>query len=110
MEGPYVLAHYEGAAAGQLELQVKQVEGREVGYVSIMYLVPELRGQGISQQMWDYAESFFRRLGMAEYQLKVDVGNERAKRFYLKSGMEVLGEEPNSMGDPCYRLAKKLFY
>jgi ribosomal protein S18 acetylase RimI-like enzyme len=104
----YVLVLSDEQPIGHMELQVKHHEGRDVGYVSLIYLHPDHRGRGVSQEMFAYAETFFRKQQVAEYHLRVDVGNRRALRFYEKQGMQTLCAEPNSLGDPCYRLGKKL--
>lgn len=78
---------------GQMELQIREYEGTEIGYVNLFYLIPEYRSKGLGKELVGYAETFFRKFGVSEYQLRVSPDNQRAVRFYTKSGMVKLREE-----------------
>jgi len=43
---------------GQLELSVRDYEGKDIGYVHLYYLVLEKRGLGMGKDLHDYALDF----------------------------------------------------
>lgn len=88
-----MLAEENGKTVGQIELQIISSEGREIGYVNLLYLIPAYRGKGVGRQLMEYAERFFRRSGVDEYRLRVAPNNERAVKFYTKCGLRKLKEE-----------------
>ncbi|SFJ24720.1 Acetyltransferase (GNAT) family protein [Halobacillus dabanensis] len=89
----FVMAELDGKAVGQLELSVKEYQGRKIGYVHLFYLVPAQRGSGIGNELFTYAMNFFKKLGLDEYHLRVAPQNHRARRFYEKHGMKEIGPE-----------------
>ncbi|MGE6936263.1 GNAT family N-acetyltransferase [Peribacillus muralis] len=91
---------------GQMELQIRQYDGAEIGYVNLFYLIPEYRGKGLGKELVGYAESFFRKFGVSEYQLRVSPDNQDALRLYSKSGMVKLREENERY--PVWRMSKFL--
>ncbi|MCP8968955.1 GNAT family N-acetyltransferase [Ectobacillus ponti] len=101
-----VLVEEAGDTIGQLELQIVEYEGREIGYVNLYYLVPAYRGRGVGKQLVEYAERFFRKHRVQEYHLRVASTNERAIRFYIKHGMTKLKEEASD--NPVWRMQKQL--
>jgi amidase len=104
----FVLAEEDGKVVGQLELRIREYEGRKVGFISIFYLKPECRGAGYAQYLTAYAERYFDGLGLTEYHLRVDPSNERAIRFYEKHGLKKLGDEMSGTGHPAHRMGKEL--
>lgn len=104
----FVLVTQDGQHVGQMELRIKTVEEREIGYVSLYYITPDYRGRGVSNDFVQYAENFFRAHGMTEYHLRVSPTNARAIRFYEKHGMEKIAEEMGSAGRPMWRMRKVL--
>ncbi|WP_284469739.1 GNAT family N-acetyltransferase [Peribacillus simplex] len=38
-----------------MELQVREYEGTEIGYVNLFYLIPEYRSKGIGKELVRYA-------------------------------------------------------
>ncbi|TCP56038.1 acetyltransferase (GNAT) family protein [Tumebacillus sp. BK434] len=104
----FVLMEDDGHTVGELVLRRAEYEGREVGYISFIYVVPEGRGQGYSQQLLRYAEDLFRKLQFPEYHLRVAQTNARAIRFYEKNGFEQLAQETNSLQQLCWRMGKRL--
>ncbi|WP_285767304.1 GNAT family N-acetyltransferase [Peribacillus sp. SI8-4] len=88
-----VIMELDRRPIGQLELQIREHEGTEIGYVNLFYLIPEYRSQGLGKELVGYAETFFRKFGVSEYQLRVSPDNQQAVRFYTKSGMVKLREE-----------------
>ncbi|WP_181350287.1 GNAT family N-acetyltransferase [Thalassobacillus sp. CUG 92003] len=83
----FVLVWQGGEPIGQLELQIKVFQGIQIGYVSLYYLIPSARGKGAGHILHEYAMSFFNSCGVKEYHLRVAPSNERARRFYKKSGL-----------------------
>ena len=89
----YVMVEQDGQSVGQIEMHPREFEGRRIGFISLFYLVPELRGHGYGQQLTDYAEGVFRRHGVSEYHLRVSPTNEPALHFYRKCGLVKIREE-----------------
>ena len=102
-----VLVEVDGKPVGQIELQVKPFENKEVGYVNLFYLISEYRGKGYGVKLIEYVENFFRKYHLDEYQLRVSKTNSRAISFYQKHGFELLRiEEEDTI--PRYRMQKSL--
>ena len=78
---------------GQLELTIKEYEGKEIGYVNLYYLIPEKRGAGLGSLLHDYAIQFFKSKDVEEYHLRVSPTNEHALAFYKKNGMKAIKTE-----------------
>ncbi|MCA0992122.1 GNAT family N-acetyltransferase [Pseudalkalibacillus hwajinpoensis] len=89
----FVMVEKEGECIGQLELSVKEYEGRKIGYVNLYYLVPEFRGKGIGKELHQYASNFFTGNDLNEFHLRVSPSNSTALKFYHKLGMEKIGTE-----------------
>ncbi len=62
-----------------------------VGYINLLYVIPEWRGSGIASLIKDYASAFLQRQGFKSARLSVTAQNHRAIRFYLKKGWKDLG-------------------
>ncbi|MBO0998129.1 GNAT family N-acetyltransferase [Bacillus sp. SD075] len=56
---------------GQKELQIREYEGIEIGYVNLFYLMPDYRSKGLGKELVRFAENFFRQFNVSEYQLRV---------------------------------------
>jgi ribosomal protein S18 acetylase RimI-like enzyme len=54
-----------------------------------LVVLPQYEGQGIGQQLMHQAETWTRRKGMRALELSVWAFNERAARFYDRSGYDV---------------------
>ncbi|WP_230163479.1 GNAT family N-acetyltransferase, partial [Peribacillus simplex] len=78
---------------GQMELQIREYEGTEIGYVNLFYLIPEHRSKGLGNELVRYAERFFRQFNVSEYHLRVSPDNQRAIRLYTDTGMMKISEE-----------------
>lgn len=91
---------------GQMELQIKEFEGEEIGYVNLYYLIPGHRGKGLGKELIHYAEEFLRKSNVSEYHLRVSPTNQRAIRLYTKYGMVKLREENEKY--LVYRMRKLL--
>ncbi|CAH0311920.1 hypothetical protein SRABI96_05039 [Peribacillus sp. Bi96] len=91
---------------GQMELQIREYEGTEIGYVNLFYLIPEYRNKGLGKELVRYAENFFRQFTVSEYHLRVSPDNQRAIRLYTKSGMVKIRDENEKY--PVWRMSKLL--
>ncbi|SFS65977.1 GNAT family N-acetyltransferase [Paenibacillus sp. BC26] len=91
--GGLVVAMENEIPIGQLELTIKEVNDRKIGYVHLYYLVPEKRGIGLGKELHEYALRFFENNGIKEYQLLVSSTNRSALRFYHNNGMQEMGLE-----------------
>jgi diamine N-acetyltransferase len=56
-----------------------------------IYVLRPWQGQGVAQQLYDWAEEEARRLGGEHLQLTVYVDNHRARRFYDRRGFVDVG-------------------
>ena len=88
-----------------------QQDGRIIGYamlvrdagdegaeLSKMYLLPDYHGAGVSKALMDLAVATAERWGVRRVWLGVNQGNERAQRFYAKSGFKVNGTRTFQVG------------
>ncbi len=82
-----------GKIIGQLELTIREYEGKKIGYVHLYYLIPNERGNGKGRMLHQYAAEFFEKNGVREYHLRVAPKNHAAIKFYKKIGMEEIGPE-----------------
>lgn len=55
-------------------------------YVEHLAVLPENRGQGIAEQLMDFAESLAKTKGLKRIVLDVEIENEGARRFYKRLG------------------------
>lgn len=101
-----VIIEKDNLPIGQLELQIRDFDGKEIGYVNLFYLIPEYRGKGLGKDLIRYAEDFFRKSNVTEYHLRVSPTNERAIHLYTNSGMVKLREENEKY--LVYRMGKLL--
>ncbi|MCM3118001.1 GNAT family N-acetyltransferase [Neobacillus sp. MER 74] len=88
-----VIIEEDNKPIGQMELQIQEFSGNEIGYVNLFYLIPEYRSKGLGKELICYAENFFRKSNVSEYHLRVSPDNQRAIRLYTKSGMVMVCEE-----------------
>lgn len=89
----FVLAKENDETVGQLELSIREYNGKNIGYVHLYYLIPEKRGCGLGRELHQYTWHFFKRNSLHEYHLRVAPANKRAIQFYNKNGMEEIGTE-----------------
>lgn len=88
----YVHLWDEGRIVGQMEMQIR--EEPRIGYVSLFYLVEEMRGAGMSAELQQYAMNFFLQHRVSAARLSVSPTNARALAFYRKHGWRDLGPRP----------------
>jgi len=91
----FVLAKEDNRYVGQLELSIREYEGKDIGFVHLYYLTPEERGKGKGQELHDYAKEFFKNNHVSEFHLRVSPTNTAAMKFYRKIGMNEIGPEVN---------------
>jgi ribosomal protein S18 acetylase RimI-like enzyme len=101
-----VLIEMGDETIGQMELDIKEYDGNEIGYVNLYYLISAYRNKGLGKQLVHYAEEFFKKHGVSEYHLRVSQTNQAAIRLYTKHGMELAGEEHEQYA--LYRMKKHL--
>ncbi|WP_253271149.1 GNAT family N-acetyltransferase [Sporosarcina sp. D27] len=89
----FVLIEEDGKVIGQLELSVKEFQGKRIGYVNLYYLIPEERGLGKGKELHNYAKQFFKDNFVQEYHLRVSPTNTAAIGFYRNNGMVEVGPE-----------------
>ncbi|QHS24207.1 GNAT family N-acetyltransferase [Virgibacillus sp. MSP4-1] len=89
----FVLVEEDGRYIGQIELSIREYDGRTIGYVHLFYLVSEMRGKGKGEYLHNYARQFFHNHNLHEYHLRVSPSNTSAIRFYHKNGMVEAGSE-----------------
>ncbi len=94
--GLQVATTAEGEVCGVLQLDMTRYGGENCGYIAFFYLMPHLRGQGVSIQLLGAAISAFRKMGATTLRLRCAPYNQRAQRFYQTHGFVKIGEEENS--------------
>lgn len=82
----------DGKIVGQLEMRV--LDDRLRGHVSLFYLTPQLRGSGAADDLQRYAMQFMRSQRVATAQLNVSPTNARALAYYRKHGWKDCGPRP----------------
>ncbi|WP_040203645.1 GNAT family N-acetyltransferase [Neobacillus jeddahensis] len=102
----HVIVEENDVAIGQMEMQIREFEGTEIGYVNLFYLIPAYRSKGLGKELVSYAEGFFRGFHVSEYHLRVSPTNERALQLYRKIGMVKVREEHDRY--LVYRMRKLL--
>ena len=85
-----VIAERAGTPVGCLHiLVIKDFFGVSHGHISVLSTTVEAEGTGVGRALIAYAEGWTRRHGLSLMTLNVFAGNERARRFYDRSGFEV---------------------
>lgn len=72
-----------------LEKKYHRYTQERVGHISQIYLIKEHRGKGFGNLLMKKAEEFFKKHNIKKIGLTVTVSNERAIRFYKKSGFKI---------------------
>ena len=81
---------------GQIEMGRRLPED-QFGYINLYYLIPEMRGKGLSLEVEEFSMSYLKGLGFNRARLSVSPTNLRAINFYLKNGWKDLGQR-NELG------------
>ena len=79
--------------AGILQLDLRREADRGVGYIPFLYVMPQLRCQGLGVQLLGQAVAAFRPLGRTRLRLRCAPDNDRAQRFYRKYGFVRAGQD-----------------
>ena len=96
--GALMLALQDDTVTGLIELDVSKGNDSNVGEVAFTYMEEPYRGTGLAIQLLGHAVSVYRALGRKTLRLETAAANERAVRFYRKSGFEQTGEETGAQG------------
>lgn len=92
---------------GIVELDPHRLAEHGFGWVSLLYLIPEMRGQGFGVQLLGHAVSYFRREGRKAIRLHVSESNRSALRFYDRLGFSTV-EKINGNLSPLLLLEKQI--
>lgn len=82
-----------GVIVGQLEMTVG-VLGAGRGYVNLFYLVPDVRGTGLGEQLHQYFVDYMRAERAWLARLRVTSSNRRAIAYYTAHGWCDMGTQP----------------
>ncbi len=93
--------------AGIVELDPSRLAEQGCGWISLLYLVPEMRGKGFGVQLLGHAVSFFRGKGRSAIRLHVAETNQNALRFYKGAGFSSVDIIQGSLS-PLLLLDKKI--
>ncbi len=80
--------------AGQIESSIKKDEP-ECGYVSLYYLIPDMRRIGLGVQLDEFVTKRFKQLCCKRIELTVEPTNITALKFYEKQGWINKGLHPS---------------
>ena len=79
--------------AGVIELNPRRGLEQNYGWITLCYMLPEYRNQGLGVQLIGHAVSFYRRRGRTAIRLTVSQLNTRAISFYRRYGFKDIGLE-----------------
>jgi ribosomal protein S18 acetylase RimI-like enzyme len=85
------VAELEGRVVGFLWLAIMPtMTDPRGGYIKNIYVVPELRRQGLGTRLLEKADEWFQQMGAKTAQLSASVANPEAIRLYEKMGYETI--------------------
>jgi len=88
----------DGSLVGTTCMMVSpRIKQRHKGHLSAVYVVPEWRGTGLARALLDAAVGQARAANLSSLTLSVTVGNEAARRLYLRAGFRSYGVEPRGL-------------
>jgi probable phosphoglycerate mutase len=93
--------YWEDTFAGLIELDVERGRAEGVGWISLIYIEPELRQKRLGIQLIGHAVSYFRQMGRRAIRLHVSQTNDQALGFYRHNGFVPVGET-EGVGGPLY--------
>lgn len=94
-----VMKAYSGEDfAGLADLSLSRGRREGMGWISLCYIEPELRGTNDSIQLIGHAVTLFREYGYDRMRLHTAETNLRAIRFYEKAGFVPVGEDSGVFG------------
>ncbi len=79
--------------AGILQLSPQRFQEAGTGFLSLCYLIPELRGKGLGVQLMGQAVSFYRPLGRTTLRLRCSPAYDPLQKFCAKYGFHPVGQE-----------------
>ena len=92
-----IMLLYEGETfAGLIDLDTRRGEHAGYGWVSLLYLRPEYRGQKLGVQLLGRAIAKYRRLGRSAVRQHVAEDNGPALAFYRENGFRELSRTPGA--------------
>ena len=95
-------------SAGLVDMDSARGRHANYGWISLLYLEPEYRGQGLGIQLLARAIVKYEREGRRAIRLHVSEDNEAAMGFYRHWGFEQLSWEPGRTGARLWLMEKKL--
>ena len=91
-----MLAMLEDTPAGLIQMDLSRPADEGVGYIPLVYMMPEYRKQGLGVQLLGQAISTYRPLGRTRLRLRCAPDNEVAQRFYRRYGFHKVGMAPGT--------------
>ena len=86
---------------------VQPLHGEALWELNRMYVVPEMRGAGVSLALLDHAEQVVQGLGGERIRLETGVRQPSAMRLYERSGYHRIANYPPHEHDPLSRCYEK---
>jgi ribosomal protein S18 acetylase RimI-like enzyme len=80
--------HMLGFAHGTIRLTPEYLGGQRVGYITNVYVLPEMRGQRLGRQMIARLENWFLKNRVHSFEVQVLCQNEGARQFWEELGYE----------------------
>ena len=94
-----LMAAYRGDDfAGLVALDERRGAKQGIGWISLCYILPELRGRRYGTQLVGEAVSYFRKHGRRVLRLTVAEENGQAAGFYRRLGFSEIGRESGALG------------
>jgi probable phosphoglycerate mutase len=83
---------------GLIDLSPNRGKTESAGWISLLYIAPEYRGQHYAAQLLGHAVCLFRDMGRQSLRLHVAETNDRAIAFYEHNGFSCTGGETGAFG------------
>ena len=77
---------------GVIEVDTERAKEDNAGWISLLFLTADNRGEQLGVQLLGHAVSVFRKMGRSSIRLHVAETNKRAIRFYFHYGFKKIGE------------------
>lgn len=82
--------------------QICQFDRTRTAWLDLGAVDPDLKGSGISNEIYQALENICRESGHSDLRLAVDIDNRRAIRFYEKVGFSCVSESVSQSGGQLY--------
>ena len=92
---------FGGSFAGIIELDPQRGADEGAGWISLLWIEPDMRGKRLGVQLIGHAVSFFRKKGRDSLRLHVAVTNTAAIGFYNSVGFRCTGTAAGAVGPLC---------